>query len=282
MASIIDGKAIAKAACVDIEKRVLALKQAGVTPKLAVVLVGHDPASEVYVRNKCKKGEQLGIAVDVHRFDATARKAELIELIGELNSDVLVHGVIIQSPLPEPHDFSELLELVSPNKDVDGLHPINQSSLLTSGSGFLACTPKGIMRLIDSTDTGISGKRAVVVGRSRLVGKPTALMLLNRNATVTVCHSKTQQLGQITRQADILVCAVGHVNLIGPDMIKPGAVVIDVGMNRVNDAWRGDVDFESAEKVASYITPVPGGVGPMTVAMLMDNTVLAAEAGCEG
>ncbi|MEG1547797.1 MAG: tetrahydrofolate dehydrogenase/cyclohydrolase catalytic domain-containing protein [Clostridia bacterium] len=276
-AELIDGKWLAQSACNEIEIRVMSLVDRGIKPRLAVIFVGDDPASEVYVRNKRIKGDKLGICVDVHKFDSSVTESEIALLIDKLNKAESVHGIIIQSPLPEPLDFSRLLMLVSPNKDVDGLHPQSQSALFSGEPGYVACTPKGILKLIQSTGTQIEGKRAVVVGRSRLVGKPAAMLLLNNNATVSVCHSKTHHLGEITRTADILVCAVGHPNLIKQDMVKPGAIVIDVGMNRVNDRWHGDVDFEGVSEIASYITPVPGGVGPMTVAMLMDNTVLAAE-----
>ena len=276
-ATIIDGKQYALTVCEGIKARVDRLRAQGTTPKLAVVLVGDDPASAVYVRNKCKKGEALGVEVEVHRFDASVTMEELFTLIDRLNGDNSVHGVIIQSPVPEPLELKKLLIRVDPKKDVDGIHPHNQGMLLSDQAQLVACTPKGVIKLIESTGTVIRGKRAVVVGRSCLVGKPCAMLLMNNDATVSVCHSKTVDLGALTREADILVCAVGHPGLISADMIKPGAVVIDVGMNRVNDRWEGDVDFEGARETASFLTPVPGGVGPMTVAMLMDNTVLAAE-----
>lgn len=276
-ASLINGKQYASQLCEGIKARADALHELGVAPKLAVILVGDDKASAVYVRNKCLKGDKLGVAVDVYAFDADVGREELLALIDRLNSDDTVHGVIIQSPVPEPLVFSELLARVDPKKDVDGIHPHNQGLLLSGRAELIACTPKGVLKLIESTGIEIRGKRAVMVGRSCLVGKPCAMLLMNNDATVTVCHSKTAELKQATVEADILVCAVGHEKLITADMVKPGAVVIDVGMNRVNDAWVGDVDFAPVSEVAGYITPVPGGVGPMTVAMLMDNTVLAAE-----
>lgn len=275
-AKLIDGRALAESTCEGIKARVEALKTRGIYPALAVILIGNNPASEVYVQNKEKKAKQLGIDVTLlHRDDVT--EAELIDLIEAFNRDEHVHGILVQLPLPEHIDATRVLAHIAPEKDVDGLHTFNAGSLITGRDGFIACTPKGVIELIKSTGVPMQGKTAVMVGRSNLVGKPTAVMLLRNDTTVTVCHSKTQDLGSLTRSADILVCAVGKSNLITADMIKPGAIVIDVGQSKVDGKWRGDVDFENACEVASYITPVPGGVGPMTITMLMENTVEAAE-----
>lgn len=276
-AKIIDGRALSQDISQGIQERVTALRQRGIAPKLAVILVGNNPASEVYVQNKEKKAKQLGITVEIDHRDADITEDELIHMIGRLNRDASVHGILVQLPLPEGMDATRVLSYIDPAKDVDGLHTFNAGALLTGREGFIACTPKGVIELIKSAGVPIRGKNAVVVGRSNLVGKPTAIMMLRNDATVTLCHSKTENLGDITRGADILISAVGKPNLITADMIKDGAVVIDIGQSKVGGKWRGDVDFENACEVASYITPVPGGVGPMTITMLMDNTVEAAE-----
>lgn len=277
MGSIIDGKALAQSVCAGIGARAQALRARGVVPKLAVILIGDDPASQVYVNLKGKRAAELGIAVDRFAFGANMPEAELVALIETLNQNSDVHGILVQLPLPPHIDAARVLAKVSPAKDVDGFHSQNAGALLTGREGFLACTPKGIVALVKSTGTAIEGKRCVVVGRSNIVGKPAAVLMLRENATVTICHSKTQNLGEITRQADILICAVGHAGLITADMVKPGAVVIDVGQSRVEGKWHGDVDFAPVLQKAAFITPVPGGVGPMTIAMLMENTVEAAE-----
>lgn len=277
MGCIIDGKAIAARECEAISKRVTALKQRGIIPKLAVILVGDNPASQVYVNLKGKKAAELGIAVDKYEFERDMPEAELIALIQSINEDEEVHGILVQMPLPEHMDSQRVLFAISPAKDVDGLHPYNAGALATGREGFLACTPKGVLELVRSTGIEIEGKRCVVVGRSNLVGKPAALLMLRQNATVTVCHSYTRELGEHTRQADILICATGVAGLIKADMVKEGAVVIDVGQSKIDGCWRGDVDFEAVMPKASHITPVPGGVGPMTITMLMDNTIEAAE-----
>lgn len=277
MGQIIDGKAVAAEACAAIHKRVQSLSGRGVIPCLAVVLVGDDPASRAYVSMKEKKAAVLGINTQSYRLPEDTPEQELTELILRLNDDPLVHGILVQLPLPEHISEAGVLANISPAKDVDGLHPENAGMLFTGREGFIPCTPKGCVRLIKSTGVDIQGKSCVVVGRSNIVGKPMAQLMLRENATVTICHSKTESLGEYTRRADILISAVGLPGLIKGDMIKPGAVVIDVGQRKVDGVWRGDVDFERALEVASHITPVPGGVGPMTIAMLMENTVEAAE-----
>lgn len=282
MGQIIDGRTISAEICGNIKKRVELLKQKGSVPCLAVILVGDNPASQVYVNLKDKKAQELGIAVKRHHFSAAFSERALIELVEKLNSDSEVHGILVQMPLPEHIDSQKVLAAISPQKDVDGLHEYNAGALLTGREGFIPCTPKGVAELVRRTGVETEGKRCVVVGRSNLVGKPAALMMLRTNATVTVCHSFTKNLGDITKEADILISAVGKANLITADMVKEGAVVIDVGQCRVDGVWRGDVDFEKAIHKAAFITPVPGGVGPMTITMLMDNTVEAAEKALEG
>lgn len=277
MGKIIDGRAVAAEVCLGIKARVQAIAEKGVTPKLAVVLVGDNPASRAYVGMKEKKAAELGIATAGYKLSAEISEDELIALVKELNGDASIHGILVQLPLPKHISEERVLMNISPAKDVDGLHPVNAGMLMTGRKGFVPCTPKGCVKLVESTGVDIAGKNCVVLGRSNIVGKPAAILMLAKNATVTMCHSRTENLGDITRGADILISAVGVPNLITVDMIKPGAVVIDVAQCRVNDAWRGDVDFEGALEVAGHITPVPGGVGPMTIAMLMENTVEAAE-----
>ena len=277
MGKIIDGRAVAAEACLGIKARVQAIAEKGITPKLAVVLVGDNPASRAYVGMKEKKAAELGIATAGYKLSAEISEDELIALVKELNGDTSIHGILVQLPLPKHISEERVLMNISPAKDVDGLHPVNAGMLMTGRKGFVPCTPKGCVKLVESTGVDIAGKNCVVLGRSNTVGKPAAILMLAKNATVTMCHSRTKNLGDITRGADILISAVGVPNLIIADMIKPGAVVIDVAQCRVNDAWRGDVDFEGALEVAGHITPVPGGVGPMTIAMLMENTVEAAE-----
>ena len=275
--TIIDGKAIAVQIRASLKSRITALKQKGVTPGLAVVLVGDDPASATYVRSKERACEELGIFSIVHRLGADTTQEQLVTLVHELNADTRLHGILIQSPIPAPLDELALLREVDPDKDVDGLHVVTAGRLMVGEPGFKPCTPKGIIHLIKTTGTTISGKRAVVVGRSNMVGKPVALMLLAENATVTMCHSRTQNLAAVCAEADILVAAVGRPGLITGDFVKPGAVVIDVGTTRVDGKLKGDVVFDEAAQNAAFLTPVPGGVGPMTIAMLMENTVEAAE-----
>ena len=279
MGIIIDGKLEAQKVREGLKQRVADIvKKRGRAPKLCVVLVGDDPASQAYVRNKEKGCEALGMISEVQRIPATIKEKELIDLVFHLNKDKTIDGLLVQLPLPKHINTEAVLSQVSPEKDVDGLHPLNMGLLLRGEqNGLVACTPQGIMHLILSTGCDLVGKNAVVVGRSNIVGKPVALLLLQKHATVTICHSRTNDLGEVCRRADVLVAAVGSPGIIQGDMLKPGAVVIDVGTNRVGDKWVGDVDFESAKEKAGFITPVPGGVGPMTIAMLLKNTLLAAE-----
>jgi len=277
-ARILDGKAIASQIQQEIKQELDELKEKyGITPGLAVVLVGENPASEVYVRNKGRKCEELGIRSIVKRLSESASEKEVIDTVTQLNEDESVHGIIVQLPLPSHIDPEVVISHIDPNKDVDGFHPVNVGWMFIGRNRFVPCTPAGIIEILDRSGIEIEGKRAVVVGRSNIVGKPLSILLLQRNATVTVCHSRTANLPEVTRQADILVAAVGKAHLIKADMVKEGAVVIDVGINRVDDKIVGDVDFESVKEVASAITPVPGGVGPLTVIMLMRNTVQAAK-----
>ena len=275
--TIIDGKAIAAQIRESLKVRIAALGQKGITPGLAVILVGDDPASATYVRSKERACEELGMFSIVHRLSAETKQEDLIALVHDLNADKRLHGILIQSPLPAPLDELAVLREVDPGKDVDGLHVVTAGRLMVGEPGFKPCTPKGIIHLIKTTGIEISGKRAVVVGRSNMVGKPVALMLLAENATVTMCHSRTHNLSEVCADADILVAAVGRPGLIRGNFVKPGAVVIDVGTTRVDGKLKGDVVFDEAAEKASFITPVPGGVGPMTIAMLMENTVEAAE-----
>ena len=275
-ANLIDGKAISASLREKIASDAAEFeKKNGRKIGLAVVLVGENPASKVYVRNKILACEQTGIASYEYYLSATSSTEEVIEVVRALNADDKVDGLLVQLPLPEGIDEKRVLREVSPAKDVDGFHAVNAGNLMLGNPCLSACTPTGIMELIKSTGVDVSGKNAVVVGRSNIVGKPVALMLLAANATVTICHSRTQNLAEFTRAADILVVAIGKKEFVTGDMIKKGAIVIDVGMNRADKLY-GDVHFESASKVAGYITPVPGGVGPMTITMLLQNTVKAA------
>lgn len=274
---IIDGKQIAQQVREGLKERVIALSEQGKTPGLAVVLVGEDPASQTYVRNKEKGCADVGIYSEVLRLPEQTDEAELLVLIERLNRDPQIDGILVQLPLPAHIDELAVLRAISPKKDVDGFHVQSAGALLVGEDGFVACTPKGIITLIKSTGVDIAGKHAVVVGRSNIVGKPVSLLLLRENATVTVCHSKTADLKRMTLDADILVCAIGKPEMITGDMIKEGAIVIDVGTSRVDGKLKGDVKFDEAQGVAAYITPVPGGVGPMTIAMLLENTVEACE-----
>jgi methylenetetrahydrofolate dehydrogenase (NADP+)/methenyltetrahydrofolate cyclohydrolase len=274
--NIIDGKAIAAAIKEEQKRKVAELKQKGVIPGLAVILVGDDPASAIYVRNKQRACEEVGIYSAVHRLSADESEEEVISLVHKLNNDKRIHGILVQIPIPRHIDERAVLREVDPDKDVDGLHVVSAGRLFAGEKGFQPCTPKGIIRMIKSTGTEISGKNAVVVGRSNLVGKPAALLLLSENATVTICHSRTQNLAKICSGADILIAATGKPEMIKGDFIKPGAVVIDVGTTKVEGKWKGDVLFEEAAEKAAFISPVPGGVGPMTITMLMENTIEAA------
>jgi methylenetetrahydrofolate dehydrogenase (NADP+) / methenyltetrahydrofolate cyclohydrolase len=254
------------------------LIEEGVRPGLAVVIVGDDPASKVYVRNKALACEAIGMHSEVHAMSADTSEAHLISFVRSLNANEMIHGILVQLPLPRSIDSRAVIEAITPEKDVDGFHYHNVGSLVVGESAFYPCTPWGVMKMLEQEGIAVEGKHAVVVGRSTIVGKPMALLLLNAGATVTICHSKTRDLAAMTRQADILVAAVGKARMIGADMVKPGAVVIDVGINRLPDGkLAGDVDYEAVSRVASHITPVPGGVGPMTIAMLLGNTVKSAE-----
>lgn len=282
-AAIIDGKKLAAAVKAEAAAEVKQLREQGIAPCLAVLLVGEDPASQVYVRGKANDCAECGIESRVIRMDAATTQEELLAQIEALAADDAVHGILVQLPLPAHIDESAVIAAIPPEKDVDGFTPVNAGRLLTGEPCFAPCTPAGCLRMIQSTGIDISGKRAVVVGRSNIVGKPAALLLLAQNATVTICHSRTRNLAEICREADILVAAVGRQGFITGDMVKPGAVVIDVGINRGADGkLHGDVDFDAACEKASFITPVPGGVGLMTRAMLMLNTVAAARSALKG
>ena len=274
-ASIIDGKAISEQLRDKLREEVAALSERGAKPCLAVIIVGEDPASKVYVRNKERACKQLGMDSILLRLPESTTQEELLGDVRRLNADRAVNGVLVQLPLPAHLDEQAVLREISPEKDVDGFHAVNAGRLMQGERCTVACTPAGCLDLIRSTGVKIEGAEAVVVGRSNIVGKPMAMLLLQNNATVTICHSRTRNLAEVTRRADILVAAVGRPRMITGDMIKPGAVVIDVGINRVDGKLVGDVDFESAQEVAGWITPVPGGVGPMTITGLMRNTIAA-------
>jgi len=277
-AKIIDGKAIAQQVRAEWKVRADALKARGTTPGLAVIIVGEDPASKVYVANKVKACAELGLHSEHIVLPADTSEAALLARIAALNADPKIHGILVQLPVPKHIASNKVLEAISPEKDVDGFHPVNVGALVTGNMRFVPCTPYGAMNLLEKSGVSIEGKHAVVVGRSNIVGKPMALLLLQANATVTICTSKTVDLAKHTRDADILVVATGRAKMITGDMVKPGAAVIDVGINRMeNGKLCGDVDFESTKEVAGCITPVPGGVGPMTITMLVANTVQAAE-----
>ena len=276
---MIDGKAVSKQIREALKEEVSVFsRQSGIVPGLAVVLVGEDPASKVYVRNKHRACEELGMYSQVHTLPFETTEVELLRLIGQLNEDDRIHGILVQLPVP-PHISSDrVIDAIRPDKDVDAFHPMNVGALSLGNPVFAPCTPAGIMALLDAYEISPEGKRCVIVGRSNIVGKPAANLMLARNATVTVCHSRTRDMASITKQADILIVAIGKPNYITADMVKPGAVVIDVGINRLDDGTLcGDVDFASVEPIADAITPVPGGVGPMTITMLMKNTLAAAK-----
>ena len=278
-AQLIDGNALSQQLRAEVAERTRALKARGITPGLAVILVGDNPASQVYVRNKVLACEKVGFHSVLEKYEATMTEAALLARVEALNNDPAIHGILVQLPLPKHIDDHKVIEAISPLKDVDGFHVASAGALMVGEVGFKACTPYGCMKMLESIGMkDLKGKHAVVIGRSNIVGKPMAMMLLAQNATVTVCHSGTKDLAAMTRQADIVVAAVGKRNVLTADMVKPGAVVIDVGMNR-NDEGKlcGDVDFNGVKEVAGYITPVPGGVGPMTITMLLVNTLEAAE-----
>jgi len=277
-ATLIDGKTLAATLRASLKSSVAALAARGVQPGLAAVLVGADPASQVYVRNKIRACEETGVRSALRQFPESISESRLLDCIAELNSDRAVHGIVVQLPLPKAISADRALAAISPAKDVDGFHAANLGALVQGRPGFVPGTPSGVMRLIEHAAVPLAGRHAVVVGRSTIVGKPMALLLLQKDATVTICHSKTADLAAVTRQADVLVAAVGKAGMITGGMVKPGACVIDVGINRLADGkLAGDVDFAGVREVAGSITPVPGGVGPMTVAMLIANTVRAAE-----
>jgi len=274
----IDGKAIAQRYRQELAVRVDRLKDSGVTPGLAVVIVGDDPASKVYVRNKAMACESIGMHSEVHALSANTTQAHLLDFLRRLNDDDAIHGILVQLPLPKHIDSRAVIEAIDPAKDVDGFHHQNVGALVAGESAFYPCTPWGVMKMLEHEGVAVEGSRAVVIGRSMIVGKPMALMLINAGATVTVCHSKTRDLPAVARQADILVAAVGRPRFVGADMVKPGAIVIDVGINRLPDGkLAGDVDYDAVAPIAAKITPVPGGVGPMTIAMLLANAVRSAE-----
>ncbi len=283
-AQLIDGKAIAQKLRAEVAVRVAKLQAQGVKPGLAVVLVGDDPASQVYVRNKVQACHDTGVFSVLEKYPASMTEAALLARVAALNNDPAIHGILVQMPLPKHIDAHKVIETIAPAKDVDGFHIASAGALMTGTPGFWSCTPYGCMKLLESTGIDLRGKHAVVIGRSNTVGKPMALMLLQQNATVTICHSATHNLKAHTLQADVIVAAVGKRNMVTADMVKPGAVVIDVGMNRVPEGEPGagklcgDVDFAAVSEVAGWITPVPGGVGPMTITMLLVNTLQSAEA----
>lgn len=281
MATLLSGKTVSAKIKEKLKKEVTALKAKGVTPGLAVVIVGDDPASKVYVGRKEAMCEELGMHSVKYALPAETTQDELTALVQRLNADSTIHGILVQLPLPKPLDEKAVINTISPEKDVDAFHPVNVGKIMIGDYDFVPCTPAGIMELIAESGVEIEGKSCVVIGRSNIVGKPMSMLLLHKNGTVTVCHSKTKNLGEITKNADILVAAVGRAGFVTADMVKPGAVVIDVGMNRLEDGRLvGDVAFDEVADIAGAITPVPGGVGPMTISMLMKNTVTAAKRQC--
>jgi methylenetetrahydrofolate dehydrogenase (NADP+)/methenyltetrahydrofolate cyclohydrolase len=281
-ASLIDGKTLAAAVRASLKDRIEAIAMRGTRPGLAAILAGDDPASRVYVRNKARACEDTGLRSEVHEFPSDVSESALLERIAQLNAARTVHGIVLQLPLPRRLDADRILPAISPAKDVDGFHAANLGALVQGRPGFVPGTPAGVMRMLEHAGIALAGRHAVVVGRSTIVGKPLALLLLQKDATVTICHSRTADLAAVTRQADVLVAAVGRAKIVTANMVKPGACVVDVGINRMADGKLcGDVDFAAVKEVAGCITPVPGGVGPMTVAMLIVNTVRAAELSLE-
>lgn len=279
---IINGKEVAKKIREELKEKVIELKEQGVKPKLAVIMVGNDRASAVYVRNKSIACNEIGIEYEEYLKDSNTTQEELISLIKELNNRDDVHGILLQSPIPDGLDIREAFNTIDYRKDVDGFNPINVGKLSIGEDCFISCTPHGIIKMLEEYNIEIEGKRAVIIGRSNIVGKPLIQCLLNKNATVTICHSRTKNIKEITKEADILIAALGKPKFVTEDMVKDGAVVIDVGINRTEDGKLvGDVDFDNVSKKVSYITPVPGGVGPMTIAMLMYNVIKAAQLKCE-
>ncbi len=277
MSNIIDGKLVSSAVKDRVAKEVKELNQKGISVCLAVILVGNDPASQIYVANKKKACESLGIISKEYLLSDTTTQQELLTLINELNNDKTVNGILCQLPLPKGLDEKAVIAAINPEKDVDAFHPINVGKIMIGDYDFLPCTPAGVMEMLSFYNIDVCGKECVVIGRSNIVGKPMGMLLLHKNGTVTICHSRTKNLAEVTKKADILVAAVGKAKFVTADMVKDGAVVIDVGMNRENGKLCGDVDFDAVSQKASYITPVPGGVGPMTIATLMQNTLTAAK-----
>lgn len=273
---LLDGKLTSQKVKENLKKEIEELKKEGIIPRLAVIMVGSNSSSQIYVRNKNKVCDYLGIEFEEYILPEETTQNQLLEIIDNLNNKKEINGILLQSPIPNHLDINEAFRKISPQKDVDGFHPVNVGRLVLGQDTFISCTPFGIMEILKEYNIDVEGKNAVIVGRSNIVGKPMSQCLLNKNATVTICHSKTKDLPSITKQADILVAAIGKPGFITEDMVKPGAVVIDVGINRMEDGkLKGDVDFENVSSKASYITPVPGGVGPMTIAMLMKNLVKA-------
>lgn len=278
MAELIDGKELAKKVRNELKQRVEVLKEKGINPKLAVIMVGNDPGSTVYVRNKSKACEKVGIEFEEYLYGEDLKEKELLNIIDKLNNDDSIHGILLQSPVPKTININNAFKHISPEKDVDGFNPINVGNLSIGDDAFISCTPYGIVKMLEEYNIETEGKNVVILGRSNIVGKPMIQCMLAKNATVTVCHSKTKNIDQMTKNADILIAAIGKPKFVTKDMVKDGCVIIDVGINRNEDGTIcGDVDFENVKEKASYITPVPGGVGPMTIAMLLNNLVKAAE-----
>ena len=274
---LIDGKKLASEIRADLKSKCDELKQKGINPKFAVIMVGNNKASQIYVRNKSRAAEQVGIEFEEYLLDENIKQDELIKQIKKLNEDKTIHGILLQSPIPEHLDINEAFRTIAPEKDVDGFNPVNVGKLCLNQDTFVSCTPYGIMKMLETYNIDLAGKNVVILGRSNIVGKPLIQCCLNKNATITVCHSKTKDIKKYTKDADVIMVAIGKAKFLTEDMIKDGAVVIDVGINRNDDGKiTGDVDFENVSKKASYITPVPGGVGPMTIAMLMNNVIKAA------
>ncbi len=278
MSELINGKELAKKIRKNLKKEVAELKEKGTNPKLAVIMVGNDPASAVYVRNKSKACEKTGIEFEEFLCDENTSEEEVLEIIKKLNNDSTINGILLQSPVPKHININKAFRTIAPEKDIDGFNPINVGNLTIGEDAFISCTPYGIIKMFEEYNIELEGKNAVILGRSNIVGKPMIQCMLNKNSTVTVCHSKTKNIGDITRNADIIISAIGKPKFLKGDMVKDGCVVIDVGINRLEDGTIvGDVDFDEVSKKASYITPVPGGVGPMTIAMLLNNVVKATK-----
>ena len=278
MSQLIDGKKLAKEIREELKLEVDELKKQGITPKLAVILVGEDPASKVYVKNKSKACDKAGIEFEEYILSANTTEQELFDLIQKLNNKDDVDGILLQSPVPKHININKAFSLISPNKDVDGFNPVNVGKLTIGEDAFVSCTPYGIVKMLEAYDINVEGKNVTILGRSNIVGKPLIQCMLKKNATVTVCHSKTQNIEEILKRSDVIISAIGKAKFVKKEMVKDGAVVIDVGINRMDDgSIVGDVDFENVSKIASFITPVPGGVGPMTIAMLINNVVKAAK-----